>query len=53
MQRAEFLFNQLSGLKIVPFTVSNTESVIPFEKLVEEYIKLIVSKLVFIKKYEI
>ena len=53
MQRAEFLFNQLSGLKIIPFAVSNTESVIPFEKLVEEYIKLIVSKLVFIKKYEI
>jgi len=53
MQRAEFLFNQLSGLKIIPFVVSNKDSVIPFEKLVEEYIKLIVSKLVFIKKYEI
>ena len=53
MQRAEFLFNQLSGLKIIPFAVSNKDSVIPFEKLVEEYIKLIVSKLVFIKKYEI
>ncbi len=53
MQRAEFLFNQLSGLKVTPFAVSNTESVIPIEKLLEEYIKLIVSKLVFIKKYEI
>ncbi len=53
MQRAEFLFNQLSGLKIIPFAVSNIDSVIPFEKLVEEYIKLIISKLIFIKKYEI
>ena len=53
MQRAEFLFNQLSGLKVTPYSVSNSDIVIPFEKLVEEYIKLIVSKLVFIKKYEI
>ena len=53
MQRAEFLFNQLSGLKVTPFSVSNSDTVIPFEKLVEEYIKLIVSKLIFIKKYEI
>ena len=52
MQRAEFLFNQLSGLKVTPFSVSNSDTVIPFEKLVEEYIKLIVSKLIFIKKYE-
>ena len=53
MQRAEFLFNQLSGLKVNPYSVSNGDIVIPFEKLVEEYIKLIVSKLVFIRKYEI
>ena len=53
MQRAEFLFNQLSGLKVTPFPISNSDAVIPFEKLIEEYVKLIVSKLIFIKKYDI
>ena len=52
MQRAKFLFKQLSGLKITPYSV-NTDPLIPFEKLLGEYIKLIVSKLVFIRKYEI
>ena len=53
MQRAEFLFNQLSGLEIVPYAVSNEEFIIPFEKMIEEYVKLLISKIVFIKKYEI
>ena len=33
MQRAEFLFNQLSGLEVIPFAVSNEELIIPFEKI--------------------
>ena len=53
MQRAEFLFNQLSGLEVIPFAVSNEELIIPFEKMLEEYVKLLISKIVFIKKYEI
>ena len=53
MQRAEFLFNQLSGLKVIPYAVSDVKKVIPFDKLLEEYIKLIASKIVFLKKYEI
>ena len=53
MQRAEFLFNQLSGLEVIPFAVSNEESIIPIEKMVEEYVKLLISKIVFVKKYEI
>ena len=53
MQRAEFLFNQLSGLKVTPFAINNNQSVIPFEKMLEEYIKLVISKMVFVKKYEI
>ena len=53
MQRAEFLFNQLSGLEVIPYAVSNEESIIPFEKMIEEYVKLLISKIVFVKKYEI
>ena len=53
MPRAEFLFNQLSGLKVTPYAINNNQTVIPFEKLLEEYIKLVISKMVFIKKYEI
>ena len=53
MPRAEFLFNQLSGLKVTPFAINNNQSVIPFEKMLEEYIKLVISKMVFVKKYEI
>ena len=53
MQRAQFLFNQLSGLEVTPFAVSSEELIIPFEKLIEEYVKLLVSKIVFVKKYEI
>ena len=53
MQRAEFLFNQLSGLEVIPFAISNEESIIPLEKMVEEYVKLLISKIVFVKKYEI
>jgi uncharacterized SAM-binding protein YcdF (DUF218 family) len=53
MQRAQFLFNQLSGLEVTPFAVSSEELIIPVEKLIEEYVKLLVSKIVFVKKYEI
>jgi uncharacterized SAM-binding protein YcdF (DUF218 family) len=53
MPRAEFLFNQLSGLRVTPHAVNNNQQVIPFEKMLEEYIKLVISKMVFIKKYEI
>ena len=53
MQRAEFLFNQLSGLEVIPFAVRNEELIIPFEKMLEEYVKLLISKIVFVKKYEI
>ena len=53
MQRAEFLFNQLSGLEVIPYAVSNEEFIIPFEKMIEEYVKLLISKIVFVKKYEI
>ena len=48
MQRAEFL-NQLSGLEVIPFAVSNEELIIPFEKMLEEYVKLLISKIVFEK----
>ena len=53
MQLAQFLFNQLSGLEVTPFAVSSEELIIPFEKLIEEYVKLLISKIVFVKKYEI
>jgi len=53
MQRAKFLFEQLSGLKVTPFAVNSNSSIIPFDKLFEEYVKLLVSKIVFVKKYEI
>ena len=53
MPRAEFLFNQLSGLRVTPHAVNNNQKVIPFEKMLEEYIKLVISKMVFVKKYEI
>ena len=53
MQRAQFLFNQLSGLEVTPYAVSSEELIIPVEKLIEEYVKLLVSKIVFVKKYEI
>ena len=53
MPRAEFLFNQLSGLKVIPFAINDKQEIIPFEKMIEEYIKLVISKMVFIKKYEI
>jgi uncharacterized SAM-binding protein YcdF (DUF218 family) len=53
MQRAEFLFNQLSGLEVTPYAVSTEELIIPFEKMIEEYVKLLISKIVFVKKYEI
>ena len=53
MQRAHFLFDQLSGLKVIPFAISSEEEIIPLEKMIEEYIKLLISKIIFIKKYEI
>ena len=53
MQRAKFLFDQLSGLKVTPFAVNSNSSIIPFDKLFEEYVKLLISKIVFVKKYEI
>ena len=53
MPRAEFLFNQLSGLRVTPYAINNNQSVIPFEKMLEEYVKLVISKMVFVKKYEI
>ena len=33
MQRAEFLFNQLTGLEVIPFAVSNEESIIPYDEI--------------------
>src|SRR6056300_262252 len=33
MPRAEFLFNQLSGLRVTPHAVNNNQQVIPFEKM--------------------
>ena len=53
MQRAQFLFDQLSGLKVIPYAINDFDTVIPIEKMIEEYFKLLVSKIIFIKKYEI
>tara|TARA_Y100000996_G_scaffold400157_1_gene369881 strand:- start:3091 stop:3657 length:567 start_codon:yes stop_codon:yes gene_type:complete len=53
MPRAEFLFKKLSGLEIVTYPIEKKQEIIPFEKLIEEYVKLVISKMVFIKKYEI
>ena len=53
MQRANFLFNRLSGLKITPYAISSENEIIPLEKIIEEYAKLLISRIVFIKKYEI
>jgi len=53
MQRAKFLFDQLSGLQVTPYAVNSSSSILPFEKLFEEYVKLLVSKIVFVKKYEV
>jgi len=53
MQRAQFLFNQLSGLEVVPYPIEKKHEIIRFDKMIEEYFKLIISKMVFIKKYEI
>ena len=53
MQRALFLFDQLSGLRVTPFAINSSDKIIPIEKMVEEYFKLLLSKMVFIKKYEI
>ena len=53
MQRALFLFDQLSGLRVTPFAINSSDKIIPIEKMIEEYFKLLLSKMVFIKKYEI
>ncbi len=53
MQRAHFLFDQLSGLRVTPYAISVKDEIIPLEKMIEEYIKLLISKMVFIRKYEI
>tara|TARA_B100000965_G_scaffold396723_1_gene412074 strand:- start:1542 stop:2108 length:567 start_codon:yes stop_codon:yes gene_type:complete len=53
MQRAHFLFEQLSGLEVTPYAIDIDDGIIPLEKMVEEYIKLLISKIIFIKKYEI
>jgi len=53
MQRAQFLFDQLSGVRVIPYAISSENEIIPLEEMIEEYIKLLISKIVFIKKYEI
>jgi uncharacterized SAM-binding protein YcdF (DUF218 family) len=53
MQRALFLFDKLSGLRVTPFAINSSDKIIPIEKMIEEYFKLLLSKMVFIKKYEI
>ena len=53
MQRAHFLFDQLSGVNVIPYAVSSKNEIIPLEKMIEEYVKLLISKIIFIKKYEI
>ncbi|MAV82003.1 MAG: hypothetical protein CMI90_00890 [Pelagibacteraceae bacterium] len=53
MQRSLFLFHQITNLEIQSYPVSYKESVIPLEKLFSEYIKYFISRIIFIKKYEI
>ena len=52
MQRSLFLFTQITNLEIQIYPIAYRNKVIPLEKLFFEYIKYIVSRVVFIKKYE-
>lgn len=52
MQRALFLFHQITDLNIIPYAIEYKNTSIPLEKLVIEYAKYIISRIVFIKKYE-
>ena len=53
MQRSLFLFNQITDLEIYSYPITYRESIIPLEKLLSEYIKYLISRVIFIKKYEV
>ena len=52
MQRALFLFEQITDFQIQPYPVTYKNKIIPLEKLISEYIKYLISRIIFIKKYE-
>ncbi len=52
MQRSLFLFQQITNLDIQAYPIDYEKDLIPLEKLFAEYIKYIISRVVFIKKYE-
>jgi len=52
MQRSLFLFQQITNLNIQPYPIGYKQDIIPLEKLFSEYIKYVISRIVFIKKYE-
>ncbi len=52
MQRSLFLFQQITDLEIQVYPVAYKDKIIPIEKLFSEYIKFLISRIIFIKKYE-
>lgn len=52
MLRTLFLFEKITDLKISPYIVKSKDSLIPFEKLISEYFKYLISRLIFINNYE-
>ncbi|MDB9776138.1 YdcF family protein [Alphaproteobacteria bacterium] len=52
MQRSLFLFQQITDLEIQAYPVAYKDKIIPIEKLFSEYIKFLISRIIFIKKYE-
>ena len=52
MQRALFLFEKITDLQIQIYPTEYKNEIIPIEKLFSEYIKYLISKMVFVRKYE-
>lgn len=52
MQRSIFLFKQITNLEVHPYNIYSKNEIIPLEKLIVEYFKYVLSRIVFVKKYE-